>query len=124
MAVSHRKISIKQEESFSPATGLKFLDGTTKVLHLEHRYVWSGSSITSESNQKYLKSSKMCRWRKMEITRTEVLRIMKEDRNIPHTIKRRKANWIGHILRRNYLTKHVSEDKIEGRNDGKTRNNM
>ena len=28
----------------------------------------------------------------------EVLRRVKEERNITHTIKRRKANWIGHIL--------------------------
>ena len=26
-----------------------------------------------------------------------------------HTTKRRKANWIGHILRRNCLLKHASE---------------
>jgi hypothetical protein len=32
-----------------------------------------------------------------------------------HTIKRRKANWIGHILRRNCLLKHVTEGKLEGR---------
>jgi hypothetical protein len=30
------------------------------------------------------------------------------------TIKRRKANWIGHILRRNCLLKHVIEGKLEG----------
>jgi hypothetical protein len=30
----------------------------------------------------------------------EVLHRVKEERNILHTIKRRKANWIGHILRR------------------------
>jgi hypothetical protein len=29
--------------------------------------------------------------------------------------KGRKANWIGHILRRNCLLKHVTEGKIEGR---------
>jgi hypothetical protein len=45
----------------------------------------------------------------------EVLRRVKEDRNILHTIKRRKANWIGHILCRNCLPKHVIEGKIEGR---------
>jgi hypothetical protein len=39
----------------------------------------------------------------------------KEERNILHTIKRRKANWIGHILRRNCLLKHVIEGKLEGR---------
>jgi hypothetical protein len=27
----------------------------------------------------------------------------------------RKANWIGHILRRNCLLKHVIEEKLEGR---------
>jgi hypothetical protein len=45
----------------------------------------------------------------------EVLHIVKEERNILHTIKRRKANWIRHILRRNCLLKHVIEGKLEGR---------
>jgi hypothetical protein len=40
---------------------------------------------------------------------------VKEERNIVHTIKRRKANWIGHILRRNCLLKHVIEGKLQGR---------
>jgi hypothetical protein len=40
---------------------------------------------------------------------------VKEERNIVHTIKRRKANWIGHILRRNCLLKYVIEGKLEGR---------
>jgi hypothetical protein len=44
----------------------------------------------------------------------EVWHRVKEERNILHTVKRRKANWIGHILRRNCLLKHVSEGKIEG----------
>jgi hypothetical protein len=61
-------------------------------------------------------------WRRIEkINRTdrarneEVLHRVKEERNILHTIKRRKDNWIGHILRRNCLLKHVIERKIEGR---------
>jgi hypothetical protein len=45
----------------------------------------------------------------------EVLHRVKEERNIVHTIKRRKANWIGHIWRRNCLLKHVIEGKLEGR---------
>jgi hypothetical protein len=45
----------------------------------------------------------------------EVLHRVKEERNILHTIKRRKANWIGHILRRNCLLKHVIEGKLEER---------
>jgi hypothetical protein len=46
---------------------------------------------------------------------TEVLHRIKEEKNITHSTKRRKANWIGHILRRNFLLKHVIEGKIEGR---------
>jgi hypothetical protein len=45
----------------------------------------------------------------------EVLHRVKEERNILHKIKRRKANWIDHILRRNCLLKHVIEGKLEGR---------
>ena len=45
---------------------------------------------------------------------------IKEERNMPHTIKR-MANWVGHISRRNFLLKHVIEGKIEERTDRKTR---
>jgi hypothetical protein len=45
----------------------------------------------------------------------EVLHRVKEERNILHTIKRIKASWIGHILCRNCLLKHVIEGNIEGR---------
>jgi hypothetical protein len=41
--------------------------------------------------------------------------IIKEERNILHTIKRRNVNWMGDILRRNCLLKHVVEGKIEER---------
>jgi hypothetical protein len=37
-----------------------------------------------------------------------------EKRNILHTIKRRKTNWIGEILHRNCLLKHGIAGKIEG----------
>jgi hypothetical protein len=40
---------------------------------------------------------------------------VKEERNILHTMKTVKDNWIGHIWRRNCLLKHVFEEKIEGR---------
>jgi hypothetical protein len=45
----------------------------------------------------------------------EVLHRVKEERNILHTIKRRKVYWIGHILRRNCLLKCVIKGKIEVR---------
>jgi hypothetical protein len=39
---------------------------------------------------------------------------VKEQRNILHDVSKRKANWIGHILRRNCLLQHVIEGKIKG----------
>jgi hypothetical protein len=44
----------------------------------------------------------------------EVLHSIKEKRNVLRTRNRRKANCIGHILRRNCLLRHVTEGKIEG----------
>jgi hypothetical protein len=45
----------------------------------------------------------------------EILHGVKEERNILHTIKRRKAIWIGHTLRRNCFLKEVIGGKTEGR---------
>jgi hypothetical protein len=44
----------------------------------------------------------------------EVLIKVKEQRNILHEISKQKANWIGHILRRNYILQRVIEGKIKG----------
>jgi hypothetical protein len=73
-------------------------------------------------DRKYLESFDMWCWRRMEkftwadrVRNEEVLHRVKDERNIVQTIKRRKANWIGHILRRNCLLKHVIEGKLEGR---------
>ena len=44
----------------------------------------------------------------------DVLLTVSEQRNILHEIRKRKANWIGHILRRNCLVKQVIEGKIKG----------
>jgi hypothetical protein len=44
----------------------------------------------------------------------EVLLRVKEQTNILHEIGKRKANLIGHILRRNCLIKWVIEGKIKG----------
>jgi hypothetical protein len=60
-------------------------------------------------------------WRRMEkiswtdhVRYEEVLLRVKEQRNILHEISKRKANWIGHILRRNCLLWQVIEGKIKG----------
>jgi hypothetical protein len=51
----------------------------------------------------------------MDRVRNEkVLHRVKEERNILHTLKRRKDNCIGHVLCRNYLLKHVIGGKLEG----------
>jgi hypothetical protein len=60
-------------------------------------------------------------WRRVEkvswtdhVRNEEVLRRVKEQRNILPEISKRKANWIGHILRRNCLLQQVIEGKIKG----------
>jgi hypothetical protein len=45
--------------------------------------------------------------------RNEVLFRVKEQRNILHEIRKREANWIGHILRRNCLLQQGIEGKIK-----------
>ena len=48
------------------------------------------------------------------VRKEEVLLRVNEQRNILQEIRKRKANWIGHILRRNCLLKQVIEGKIKG----------
>jgi hypothetical protein len=89
-------------------------------------YIWNIALYVAETrtlrkvDQKYLESFEMWCWRRMEkisltdrVRNEEVLHRLKEDRNILHTVKIRKDNWIGHILCRNCLLKHVIEGRIE-----------
>jgi hypothetical protein len=71
--------------------------------------------------RKHLESFEMWCWRRMEkiswtdhVRNEEVLLRGKEQRNILHEISKRKANWIGHILRRNCLLQQVIEGKMKG----------
>jgi len=90
-------------------------------------YIWSIALYGAETwtlrevDQKHLESSEMWCWRRMEkISWTDhvrnyyVLLRVKEQRSIIHEISKRKANWIGHILRRNCLLQQVIEGKIKG----------
>ena len=69
--------------------------------------------------QKRLESFQMWCWRMMEkiswtdLVRNEVLLRVNEQRNILHEIRKRKTNWIGHILRRNWLLQQVIDGKIK-----------
>jgi len=104
----------------------------TSTLDLELRkklvkcYVWSIALYGAETwmlqavDQKHLESSEMWCWRRMEkiswtdhVRNEEELLRVKEKRNILHEIRKQKANWIGHILRQNYLLQRVTEGKIQ-----------
>jgi hypothetical protein len=54
----------------------------------------------------------------------EVLLRVKVERNILHTVKRRKANWIGDIECRNCLLKHVIEGMMKGTRRGGRRKQL
>ena len=89
-------------------------------------YVWNIALYGAETwtlramDQKHLESFEMWCWRRMEkiswtdlVRNEDVLLRVKEQRNILHEIRKRKANWIGHILRRNCLLQLVTEGKIQ-----------
>jgi len=48
------------------------------------------------------------------VRKEEVLLRVKEQRNILREIRKRKAKWIGHVLRRNCLLQWVIEGKTKG----------
>jgi hypothetical protein len=47
------------------------------------------------------------------VRKEEVLHRVREERNILHRVKRKKANRIGHSWHRNCLLEHFIEGKIE-----------
>jgi hypothetical protein len=72
-------------------------------------------------DQKHLEGYEVWCWRRMEkinwaerVRDEKVLLRVKEHRNILHEISKRKANWIGHIFRRNFFLRQVIEGKIKG----------
>ena len=72
-------------------------------------------------DQKHQESFEMWCWRRMEkiswidyVRNEEVLLRVKEQRNFLHEVRKRKANWIGHILRRNCLLQRVIKGKTKG----------
>jgi hypothetical protein len=88
---------------------------------LEKCYIWSialygaGTWTLRAVDKKNLESFEMWCWKRMEISWTdhmineEVALRAKEQKNILHEMSKRKANWIGHILRRNCLIQQVIE---------------
>jgi hypothetical protein len=77
-------------------------------------------AVIERATQKHLESFEIWCWRRMEkiswtdhVRNEEVLLRVKEQRNILPEISKRKANWIGHILRRNCLLQQVTDGKIK-----------
>ena len=75
-----------------------------------------------KARQKNVGGFGMWCWRRMEkiswtdhVRNEEVLLTVSEQRNILHAIRKRKANWIGHILRGNCILNPGIEGKIKGR---------
>jgi len=93
------------------------INGSSFKSHIAARETWT----LRAADQKFLESFEMWCWRRMEkiswtdhVRNEEVLLRVKEQRNILHEIRKRKGNWIGHILCRNCLLKQVIEGKIKG----------
>jgi hypothetical protein len=114
---------LKEEDSFHQQTGLKFKEETSKVLHLEHSFVWCWNLYTSEtgseipgkfSNVVLEKNGEDQLDRSCEKWRS-ITQSQGGEEYPTYNKKKRKANWIGHILRRNCLLKHVIEGQLEGR---------
>jgi hypothetical protein len=68
---------------------------------LERTFYGAETLALRKVDQKYLESFEMWCWRRAEkitctdrVRNEEVLLGVKEERNILHTIKRRKANWM------------------------------
>ena len=88
------------------------------------RLKFNKSGYTSIAvDQKHLESFVMWWWGRMEkiswtnhVRNKEVLLGVNEQRNILHKISKRKANWIGRILRRNCPLQQVIEGKLKGGN--------
>ena len=94
---------------------------TSKMLHLEHGFVWywnldasgSRSEIAGKFWNVVLEKDGEDQLHR-SLRNEEILLRVNEQRNILHEIRKWKANWIGHILRRNCLLKQVIEGKIKG----------
>jgi hypothetical protein len=61
---------------------------------------------------------KMWCWKRTDSLKNGVLRRAKNERNVLHTTRGRKPNWIGYNLRRNCLMKQVVLRKIEATRRG------
>jgi hypothetical protein len=109
--------SVHQEPCcFRQQIRLKFKEDTNKVLQLEQSFVWRWNLDASERRSEII--GKFWNMVLENISGADRVRIGKilqwvqEEMNNLHTVTRRKATWIGQILYRNWLIRHIIEGKI------------
>jgi hypothetical protein len=117
--IAMAKAAFNKKRTLPVFTGTLDLELKKKLVKC---YIWNIALYGAETStlravdQKHLENVEMFCWRRMEkinctdhMRNEDVLLRVKEQRNILHDICKRKANWIGHILRRNCLLQRVTE---------------
>jgi hypothetical protein len=94
-----RKSCLQQEEGyFHQQIWMKFKHETTKILNLEHDFVWWPSLDTAESISTIPRKFWSVLLEKGGDQLDQSMKDEdKENRSILHTVNRRKAKWIAHI---------------------------
>src|SRR6187551_1651936 len=91
-------------------------------------YIWSVMLYGAETwtlrreDIKRIEAMEMWLWRRMEgvrwedrVTNEEVLKRIGEKRQVIRDIKKRKGNWLGHVMRRDCLLRDAIEGAVEGK---------
>ena len=118
VGLSWLKLHLTRGRLFTGTLGLNLRKKLVKC------YIWSIALCGGETgtvravDKKQLESFEMWCWRGMEkiswtdhVRNEEVLLQVNEQRNILHAIRKRKANWIGHILSRNCLLNKLLRER-------------
>jgi len=110
----------KKSALFTSTLDLKLRKKLVKCYILSITLYGAETWTIREVDQKHLESFEMWCWRRMQkiswkdhVRNEEVFLKVEERRNIMHEISKRKANWIGHVLRRNCFLQRVIEGKIK-----------
>jgi len=110
----------KKRALFTSTLDLKLRKKLVKCYILSITLYGAETWTIREVDQKHLESFEMWCWRRMQkiswkdhVRNEEVFLKVEERRNIMHEISKRKANWIGHVLRRNCFLQRVIEGKIK-----------
>ena len=120
--MSNIQVSLKPDKNNGWFTWRPLYINDNISLNLSYNEIYGAETWTLRAaDQKYLESFEMWCWRRVEkiswtdhVRNGEVWLRVNEQRNMLHEIRKRKANWVDHILHRNCLLKQVIEGKIKG----------